>query len=216
MAQKRCNRCKTEKELSEFHINRGTRDGLTSFCKACNNARAKDWQDKNPEKSKAKKAAWYRAHKELTIQRAAQWAEDNRTRHREQQRAHDNRIRSTPRGHLDFRMGSAIRDAIGSIKAGRRWLELVDYTIEELMQHLESKFLPGMTWDNYGNGGWHIDHKVPRDFFIYETTEEQEFKYCWSLDNLQPMWEKDNLSKGYRLLIDPSDINSPEINFARH
>ncbi len=30
---------------------------------------------------------------------------------------------------------------------------------EFLLNYIESKFLPGMTWENYGKMGWHIDHK---------------------------------------------------------
>ena len=29
--------------------------------------------------------------------------------------------------------------------------------------------------------------------------EHQDFKKCWSLSNLQPMWAQDNLSKGASL-----------------
>jgi len=30
----------------------------------------------------------------------------------------------------------------------------------ELRKYLESLFKPGMTWKNYGRGGWHIDHNT--------------------------------------------------------
>ena len=50
-----------------------------------------------------------------------------------------------------------------------------------------------MSWDNYGE--WHIGHIIPKVFFKYKSTDDIEFKYCWSLDNLQPLWAKDNLRK---------------------
>ena len=56
-----------------------------------------------------------------------------------------------------------------------------------------------MTWKNHGK--WHIDHIVPKSFFRYKNTDDVEFKYCWSLDNLQPLWAKDNFSKSDNLIF---------------
>lgn len=77
--------------------------------------------------------------------------------------------------------------------------KLVGYTLDDLMIHLEKKFLPGMTWENYGRGGWNIDHIIPKSVFNYESTGDVDFKHCWSLKNLQPLWESDNMSKGAKL-----------------
>lgn len=55
-------------------------------------------------------------------------------------------------------------------------------------------FQPGMTWENYGK--WHIDHKTPDSWFQYNSINDDGFKKSWALENLQPMWAKDNLSKG--------------------
>lgn len=73
------------------------------------------------------------------------------------------------------------------------WEVLVGYTLTDLKNHLESRFLPGMTWENYGE--WHIDHIKPRAAFSFETSEDPQFKECWSLSNLQPLWAIDNLRK---------------------
>jgi hypothetical protein len=72
------------------------------------------------------------------------------------------------------------------------------YTIEELMSHLEKQFTEGMTWENYGE--WHVDHIKPMSSFKFESVDDPEFKECWKLENLQPLWEEDNLSKGPRYL----------------
>jgi hypothetical protein len=86
---------------------------------------------------------------------------------------------------------------IGKAKDGCSWQSLVGYTRAELMGHLESQFEPGMSWDNIGV--WHIDHKRPRVSFSYASVDDPQFKECWALENLQPLWAKDNLSKGSRL-----------------
>ena len=75
---------------------------------------------------------------------------------------------------------------------------LVGYTLTELMEHLESKFQPGMTWDNYGE--WHIDHIIPISYFDYSSYDDETFKICWDLNNLQPLWAKDNLIKSNKLI----------------
>ena len=55
-----------------------------------------------------------------------------------------------------------------------------------------------MSWDNYGK--WHIDHIIPIDFFIFTKPEDQEFQYCWSLNNLQPLWRLDNIKKSNKII----------------
>jgi hypothetical protein len=60
----------------------------------------------------------------------------------------------------------------------------------DLKKNIESKFIDGMTWDNYGE--WHIDHIKPISSF----NKNEEPKIVNSLDNLQPLWAFDNLSKG--------------------
>ena len=78
------------------------------------------------------------------------------------------------------------------------YFEMLGYTQEDLVSHLGSLLTDGMTWDNYG--GWHVDHKLPIDSFNFKTSKDSEFKKCWSLDNLQPMWGGENLSKGTKIL----------------
>jgi hypothetical protein len=88
-----------------------------------------------------------------------------------------------------------------SSKNGRHWETLVGYTIEEVVRHLESKFLPRMTWENYGRQdgtGWQIDHIVPKSWFKIKEAGDDEFRKCWALSNIQPMWHPENARKGNR------------------
>jgi len=98
---------------------------------------------------------------------------------------------------LKNRMSASINNHLRSNnlrKNGRHWEHIVGYTLQDLKDHLENLFQPGMTWGN--RGLWQIDHIIPKSFFVYTSTDDVEFKYCWSLDNLQPLWAKENLSKG--------------------
>jgi hypothetical protein len=94
---------------------------------------------------------------------------------------------------LSSRIHKAItRNGNGARKAAST-MELIGCTIAEVRAHLESKFLPGMNWDNCGRNGWHIDHIRPCDSFSLEDPFEQ--RICFHFANLQPLWEANNISK---------------------
>lgn len=90
-----------------------------------------------------------------------------------------------------------MRHSLKGKKQGRSWESLVDYTLAELVAHLERQFTKGMSWDNYGlgNGKWHIDHIIPVTAFSFESETDPDFKACWGLPNLRPMWGSDNIRK---------------------
>lgn len=83
-------------------------------------------------------------------------------------------------------------------KNGYHWEDLVGYTVEELKQHLENQFKEGMNWDKFLKGEIHIDHIIPKSLFKYNDSEDREFKQCWALANLQPLWAEDNIKKVMR------------------
>lgn len=68
-------------------------------------------------------------------------------------------------------------------------IELLGYSALELKIHLESLFKEGMSWENYGE--WHIDHIKPVSLFNKETP----MSIVNALENLQPLWASENLSK---------------------
>ena len=80
---------------------------------------------------------------------------------------------------------------------GGSWEKTVGYTILELKEHLEKQFVDGMSWDNYGE--WHIDHIKPISSFNFENVKDPAFKRYWALNNLQPLWAKDNWNKRKKL-----------------
>jgi hypothetical protein len=115
---------------------------------------------------------------------------------RQNQRRYNNSL-----GNLESRLRAYLNLYLKRRKGGLRYLP---YSILELMQHLESKFQPGMTWDNRSQ--WHIDHIIPLkyknlDDSYYWNQEEladpnsETFKKAWGLDNLQPLWALKNIKK---------------------
>jgi len=89
---------------------------------------------------------------------------------------------------LRRRMRHALKGALKKESA----LKLLGCTMSELWQHLESKFQPGMTRENYGQ--WHIDHIKPCASF--DLTKDEEQAACFHYTNLQPLWAEQNLKKG--------------------
>lgn len=96
------------------------------------------------------------------------------------------------------RIGKGLRDSLnsrhGRLAKNNTTFELLPYTKEELIQHLESQFTDGMSWDNMSE--WHIDHIRPVASFNFDSVEHPDFKKCWALNNLQPLWAADNIRKG--------------------
>jgi hypothetical protein len=83
-----------------------------------------------------------------------------------------------------------------NLKKNNTTFSIIGCSPEELKKYIENLFTENMTWDNHGLFGWHIDHKIP---LSSATTEEEIYKLC-HYTNLQPLWSKDNLSKGKRIL----------------
>jgi len=72
------------------------------------------------------------------------------------------------------------------------WSKL-DYTKQEFIDHIEKHFKPWMNWDNHGrsptldNPKWQLDHVIAQSSFNYTSMDDEEFKKCWSLENLKPI-----------------------------
>lgn len=100
--------------------------------------------------------------------------------------------------NLNFKLAHNLRSRMGkAIKRGLKpgsAVKDLGCTIEELKLWLESKWLPGMTWENNTRDGWHVDHIIPLSLF--DLTDPEQFKKAAHYTNLQPLWCANNISKG--------------------
>ena len=116
-------------------------------------------------------------------------------------RAYMKRLKANPmayKKHLfKLAMSNAIRHSLTGNKKGNHWEDLVGYTLDDLKKHLEKQFTEGMTWENYGE--WEIDHIIPIKVFNYDNAEHLDFKRCWALKNLRPLWRNENRAKSDKL-----------------
>ena len=148
-------------------------------------------ENKEEVKKAVKEYAYY--NKEKILKRQARWRKENR----EQLSKWYRNYRSIPQIRLSLNIGNSLRKSLKERKQGRHWEKLVGYSFQQLKKHLERKFTKNMSWDDYGK--WHIDHIIPKSFFVYSSPDDVEFKMCWRLENLQPLWAKDNFKKSNKL-----------------
>ncbi len=172
---------------------------------------------KRPER-REKRRAWVRKHyaskgEEARI-KAREYYQKNKEKKREYHRAyrakHREKFNALSREsgrHLDIHyrikrnISQRIRIALfkGKGAKSKRTFELIGCSIPQLKEFLQAKFLPGMTWENYGSI-WEIDHIIPCSNFDLKISEEQE--KCFNHANLQPLWVWVNRSKGTKKLED--------------
>ena len=147
-------------------------------------------------------------NKEFVTEKTKKWIVANKARYLAQQKQYRENHKAEKLvwqqndrlNNLNGRIATNLRNRVNislrrGIKAGSAVKDL-GCTIEELKIHLESKFQPGMTWDNWTRDGWHIDHKRP--LASLDLTIPEQFKKACHYTNLQPLWAHENLSKGDR------------------
>jgi len=155
---------------------------------------ARSRQKRDPEELKAWGREYYKKNKETRIAQAVAWAKANPERRKEIMRKVNKRQRQDSGFRLKAAVAAYIYLCLKEKKAGRKWETLVGYTLSQLMRHIERQFTQGMSWDNYGE--WQVDHIIAASSFKYATAEDSEFKACWALTNLRPLWAPDNIRKG--------------------
>jgi hypothetical protein len=171
---------------------------------------ARQWRKNNPEKELEAHRNWQKNNPEKVLQSSLKWQRNNPKNIRKaclRWRGKNpgyfaKRNRERRAVDVDFKLkqniSRAIRRAISDNSRAGHTIDLLGCSIEELRNHLERLFQPGMTWDNYGVHGWHLDHAVPLSYFDMSDPEQQ--KRAWHYTNLQPLWAKDNIRKSNKII----------------
>jgi len=156
------------------------------------------------QRDREKRIALVRAVQAANAERRKETQQAWRERNRPAVRASQRRAEAKARLQPKWRIAHAVRSSMNKRlkpggKHGRRTFEALGYTPEQLMAHLERQFQPGMTWENHGRLGWHIDHKIPIAAFNFSSVDDHDFKRAWALENLQPLWAHENHRKSKTL-----------------
>jgi len=155
----------------------------------------KEYYQKNAKRICAKTQKYYIENKE----KCKAYNKIYRQIHKKELNIREQEKRNNPIFRLNHSITNSINKSLKRQKNGYHWENLVDYNREDLIQHLEAQFKDGMTWENYGRNGWHIDHRIPISLFNITGVKSKGFKKCWALENLQPLWEKENIKKHNKL-----------------
>lgn len=139
----------------------------------------KEWYLKNRDKVLAYKKEYRKKNRELLITKAKKYNKD--------------RLLKDSSFRILFSLRSRLRKVLKRNKKSKHTIDLIGCSAEFLKSYLESKFKVGMSWNNYGRDGWHIDHIIPCCSFDLSKSEEQS--KCFHYTNLQPLWAEENLQK---------------------
>lgn len=209
MDTKQCKGCEKIKPLTGFNKGGGCKDGFQGQCREC---------------QKLYRAAWYNENKEVQRQRAREAGKTDRVRAQRKARYHGDegyrlkrreqcrmskqrassklkeaewkrkQRREDPNFKIKENIRRRIRDVLMGGSKSAATMILMGCSMDELKAHLESQWLSGMSWNNYGVHGWHIDHIIPCAAF--DLTKPEEQLRCFNWKNLQPLWAIDNWRKG--------------------
>jgi len=178
-----CKRCDIDKSIEDFHKKKSSKTGYQIYCKNCSKNMVKNHYESNTDKVIERKRIYRNT-------------EDYKVNSKIYERDYYEKRKELRKNNINLRISMSIRDIlrrclkyIGKNKEQKTY-ELLGYNNLKLKQRLECQFKDGMSWDNYGK--WHIDHKKP----ISKFNKNTDLKIINSLSNLQPLWAKDNLSKG--------------------
>ena len=220
MAGRVCNTCHVEKDIDEFPVrHENGKEWHKHTCKICWNKKgaeyARNYYQRNKDKVKKKNKRWLddnreqhleyhrkynHEHKEQNLESARRSMEKKPEHYRKVARERAKRRRLVD---ADFRFKDVLRKRVNNALRGKgiksaRTMELIGCTMDQLRMHLQSMFKPGMTWQNHGLKGWHIDHIVPCSSF--DLTKPEQQKACFHFSNLQPLWCDENWKKHAKVL----------------
>ena len=172
--------------------------------------RIKKWQSENPEKRKKAKQKWvdknpdyHKSYRESFYKNNPEYNKEQYWKDPEKRREASKEFRKNNPKHnqhyvknrlkndVNFRLAYNMRHRIiyaiknSNSKKSTKTTKLLGCSSKELKAYLEFKFLPTMTWENYGKL-WHVDHILPCSSF--DLTNEEQQKICFHYTNLQPLF----------------------------
>jgi hypothetical protein len=162
--------------------------------------------ESKPETKKRKSEnhkKWSEKNRDHLNEYHQKWREKNIDKHREYKRKYEKHRKDTdPLYKLISNFRTAIYQVLkeNRVDKNQSYFDVLQYTPEQLIVHLEKQFTEGITWENYGE--WHVDHKLPISSFNIQEMGDSEFMKCWSLENLQPMWGEENIRKSNKIFND--------------
>lgn len=149
------------------------------------------YRQRNKEHIRAQKKRYKQLNAKRISEHDSAYRRANRAMINAQKRR---RMQSDPAYRLAANLRRRLRHALNGHSKSASTMKLLGCSVQQCMQHLESQFQNGMTWENRSE--WHIDHIRPVASFDLHDPKQQ--RACFHYTNLQPLWAIDNLRKGSR------------------
>jgi hypothetical protein len=204
MEKKICSKCKLEKDVCEFNRKSVSNKGKQYYKSWCKNCQSRDNKVKrllNPEKYKV----WYSETRKERNEYRSKYYQRNKekilTQNKKQTNkrniARNKKYNEDPVFKIKRLLSTRIKEVLKlkSFNKKQTYNSIVGCSPEFLMEHIEKQFTEGMSWENHGLYGWHIDHIVP----LSSAKTEKEIYKLSHFTNLQPLWAKDNLKKSDKI-----------------
>lgn len=192
MKTKMCTKCKQILPVESFNTRtyHSGNMGYKAHCRVCQSLIARGYTRKDTEKIYLKGVQYRASHKA----KRKMWYEANRAHLRTYK---NKRKKEDPNYKLNHSLSLSVYQALKGIRKSQHTLELLGCSVEYLKMHLEALFQPGMTWDNWSQFGWHIDHRLPISSF--DLIDPKQQRLCFHYTNLQPLWWLDNIRKSNKI-----------------
>lgn len=167
---------------------------------------AKQYRLDNPEQFRETDRRYRNTHKEQVRANRRKYAHDHPDKKKKWDKTYvlknkdklneKNRIcrNSSPQNKIKHNLRNRIRIVLKGLRKGGHLPELIGCSVDFLKKHLESNFCESMSWQNYGKGGWEIDHILPCEAFDLNLMDHQ--LACFNWRNLQPLYKIPNIQKG--------------------
>lgn len=190
--KKRCTKCSEIKPFTQFSPQKAGFMGFKSQCRNCDKEYDKKYQQKTNYRSNRDKTPKAKSYRKKYVQENIDWWRKYEREYRSARRKEDMFFK------IKSNLSSRLSDLISKRCINSTTLELIGCDRDFFLDYLENQFKDGMNWGNYGLKGWHVDHILPLSSF--DLTIESEVKKACHYTNLQPLWWKENMEKGSKIL----------------
>jgi hypothetical protein len=206
MTDRICSSCGFEKPETGFR-----KEKYKKQCRQCLSEKSKEYNKNNREDRRAYSKQYQRSSKRKKY--LLSYYKKNAFELRSRQKTYENKkYVEDPLYRMRKIISASITKSLKSRNLSKKknsFLDYVNFSMQELKEHLEKQFEPWMNWHNRGKYDsktwndsdpntwtWQIDHIIPHSTFQYTSMEDRAFKECWSLSNLRPYSSKQNIIDG--------------------
>jgi hypothetical protein len=214
MESKICHKCGDEKQITLFYKNTMCNDGYRNVCKDCCKLKQNQYRLENHETIIKEKKIYYQKNKEIISEKKKQEWRNNplhskSEKEKRAQERHQKSIIRKKKYQKEYRLKRHNSDGLFRLKYSlrrrmkdfisnktKKTEEILGCSWLEFKIHIEKQFTNGMTWENHGVNGWHLDHIKPLSL----AKSEEELYKLNHYSNLQPLWADENIRKSNKII----------------